>query len=116
MVTSPLSPLTVSVSDLPWGTHFCHFYATPQDLLDTLVPFFSAGLEKDEYCLWVVSPSLTINDATAALRSRLPDVDRHVAEGRLEIVPSPDWYLRDGRFDAAVVLRSWHEKLEAALT
>ena len=115
-MTSPLSPLAVSVSDLPWGTHLCHFYATPQDLLDTLVPFFSAGLEKDEYCLWVVSPSLTVVEATAALRSSLPDVDRHVADGRLEIVPSPEWYLKDGRFDAAVVLRSWHEKLDAALS
>lgn len=115
-MTSPLSPLAVSVSDLPWGAHLCHFYATPQDLLDTLVPFFSAGLEKDEYCLWVVSPSLTIEGATAALRSNLPEVDRHVAEGRLEIVSASDWYLKDGRFDAARVIRSWHEKLDAALT
>lgn len=110
-----MSPLAVSVSDLPWGTHLCHFYATPQDLLETLVPFFSAGLEKDEYCLWVVSPTLSIDDAKAALRGSLPEVDRHVAEGRLEIIRSSDWYLKDGSFDAARVLRSWHEKLDAAL-
>jgi PAS domain S-box-containing protein len=115
-LTSPRSPLAVSVSDLPWGTHLCHFYATSQDLLDTLVPFFRAGLEKNEYCLWAVSPSLTIDDATAALRSSLPDVDRYVADGRLEIVPSLDWYLKDGRFDATRVLQSWLEKLDAALT
>ena len=36
----------VDFSELPWGTHLCHFYATPQDLLDTLEPFFKAGLEK----------------------------------------------------------------------
>src|SRR5262245_62444661 len=24
------------VGDMPWGTHFCHFYETKEDLLDTL--------------------------------------------------------------------------------
>jgi hypothetical protein len=27
----------------PWGTHFCHFYETTDDLLATLVPYFKAG-------------------------------------------------------------------------
>jgi hypothetical protein len=43
------------VGDVPWGTHFCHFYETKQDLLDTLIPYFKAGLESKEFCLWVVS-------------------------------------------------------------
>ena len=30
------------VGDVPWGTHFCYFYETKQDLLDTLVPYFKA--------------------------------------------------------------------------
>jgi len=33
------------VGDVPWGTHFCYFYETKQDLLDILVPYFKAGLE-----------------------------------------------------------------------
>ena len=36
------------VGDVPWGTHVCHFYETKQDLLDTLVPYFKAGLESKE--------------------------------------------------------------------
>ena len=32
------------VGDMPWGTHFCVFYETPQDLLDTVVPYVKAGL------------------------------------------------------------------------
>ena len=39
------------VGDVPWGTHFCTFYETPQDLLDILVPFFNTGLENKEFCL-----------------------------------------------------------------
>src|SRR5882672_9339807 len=57
------------VGDVPWGTHFCHFYETKQDLLDTLVPYFKAGLESKEYCLWVISDSelITVEEAKGAL-------------------------------------------------
>ena len=41
---TPSAPPPVDVSQLRWGTHLCHFYATPQDLLDTLAPFFKVGL------------------------------------------------------------------------
>ncbi len=34
-----------AVGDTPWGTHFCQFYKTKQDLLDTLVPYFASGLK-----------------------------------------------------------------------
>ena len=43
------------VGDVPWGTHFFMFYETKEDLLDTLVPYFRAGLEAGELCLWAVS-------------------------------------------------------------
>ncbi len=39
------------VGDMPWGTHFCHFYDSKQDLLDTLVPYFKAGLDDKEFCV-----------------------------------------------------------------
>jgi DNA-binding NarL/FixJ family response regulator len=41
---APSPSAAVDFSALPWGSHLCHFYATPQDLLDTLAPFFKAGL------------------------------------------------------------------------
>jgi hypothetical protein len=58
-----------------------------------LAPFFKAGLEKGEYCLWVVSASLTTEQAAAALRPSIPDVDRHLREGLLEFRPQ---FLRHG--------------------
>lgn len=105
----------IDFSDLASGTHLCHFYASPQDLLDTLGPLFKAGLEKHEYCLWVVSSSLTTEQAAASLRSGVRDVDRHVSEGNLKIVRSTEWYLEDGKFDAARVTQAWQDQLEGAL-
>jgi len=33
------------IGDVPWGTHFCQFYQTKEDLMNILVPYFKAGLE-----------------------------------------------------------------------
>jgi hypothetical protein len=44
----------------PWGTHFCMFYQTKGDLLDILIPYFKAGLENNEYCMWITSEPLNV--------------------------------------------------------
>jgi len=46
------------VGDMPWGTHFCLFYETTADLLETTVSYCKAGLESHEFCLWVVAEPL----------------------------------------------------------
>ncbi|WP_454622014.1 MEDS domain-containing protein [Bradyrhizobium cenepequi] len=55
------------IREMPWGTHICLFYETTQDLLGTLVPYFKAGLEGGEFCLWVVAEPLT-SEAVDALK------------------------------------------------
>ena len=57
------------LGDVPWGTHFCQFYKTKKDLLDILVPYFTAGLENNEFCMWVTSEPLNIKEAEKALRN-----------------------------------------------
>ena len=55
------------IGDVPWGTHFCQFYQTKEDLTDILVPYFKAGLENNEFCLWVTSQPLEVEEAKEAL-------------------------------------------------
>jgi signal transduction histidine kinase len=100
---------------MPWGTHFCHFYETKQDLLDTLIPYFKAGLENKEFCLWVVSQPLTVEEAKHAMGQVVPDLDQHLAERSFEIHTHDEWYLHDGQFDPQRVIRGWHERLNEAL-
>ena len=102
------------VGDMPWGTHFCLFYETKEDLLDTLIPYCKAGLEDEEFCLWVVAQPLTIEEATDALKGALPDLDRYLANSSIEIVSAGDWYLQGGTFDLKRVTAAWHEKLARA--
>jgi len=124
------------VGDVPWGTHFCHFYETKEDLLDILIPYFKTGLENNEFCVWVVSDPLGEEQARNAFRRAVPEADRYLSAGHIEIVPhtifpsshqetSPaghieiishtEWYLKDGAFIAERVIDGWNEKLADAL-
>jgi PAS domain S-box-containing protein len=102
------------VGDMPWGTHFCLFYETRADLLETLVSYCKAGLENQEFCLWVVAEPLTGEDARQALERAIPNFDRYLAEQSIEIVAARDWYLQDGAFDLNRVINGWNEKLARA--
>src|SRR6266446_7122989 len=75
------------VGDVPWGTHLCHFYETKEDLLDILIPYFKAGLENNEFCIWVVSDPLGEGEARNALRQVVPKADRYLETGCMEIIP-----------------------------
>jgi len=102
------------VGDVPWGTHFCLFYETRADLLETLVSYCKAGLENQEFCLWVVAEPLGEEDARQALERSIPDLDQYLADQSIEIVAARDWYLQDGAFDLNRVISGWNEKLARA--
>lgn len=106
------------VGDMPWGTHFCHFYETKQDLLDTLVPYFKAGLEIREFCLWVVSDSdlIAVEEAKGALAQAVPELDRHLAEENIEILKRHDWYFEEHALNLERAMQGWDSKLKRALT
>lgn len=102
------------IGHVAWGTHFCQFYQTRQDLIDILVPYFKAGLENNEFCMWITSTPLLIREAKKALSIALPDMDSYLKRGQLEILPHSRWYLKNGTFDADRVLQGWVSKLETA--
>src|SRR5512144_3262526 len=93
-----------AVGELPWGSHLCQFYRTQRDLLDILVPWFQAGLENNEFCIWITSEPLSCADAEAALRAAVRDFDARLGSGQILILPHDRWYLTDGLFDRARVL------------
>ena len=105
------------VGEMPWGTHFCHFYETKQDLLDTLVPYFKAGLESNEFCVWVVPDAdfLSVEAAKAALAQAVPDLDRYLSAGNIEILNGLGWYLEENVFNLERVTSAWDAKLKQAL-
>jgi PAS domain S-box-containing protein len=103
------------IGDVPWGTHFCQFYQTRQDLIDTLVPYFKSGLESNEFCMWVTADNLTREEAVNAMLNAFPDFLKYMKKGQIEILPYDEWYLKGGTFDSQRVLDGWVEKLKRAL-
>jgi signal transduction histidine kinase len=97
-----------------WGSHFCLFYETKQDLLDTLISYCKSGLDKDEYCLWVVADPLTIEEATSGLKDAVPELDGHLADSNLELASALDWFVEAGTFDGSKARRNWHDRLARA--
>ena len=74
-----------SIGNVHWGTHFCGFYGTREDLAATLIPYFATGLQEDEFCQWITSDPLTVEDATKELRRAIPDLDRYFDRKQMEI-------------------------------
>ena len=112
---SPLRATGIGpAGDLPWGAHICLFFETKQDLLDTNVAYFRAGLESNEFCVWAVSDPISEQDARNSLRRGIPDFDRYLAAGRIEILPGRDWYLKGNQFELQRITGNWHEKLIGA--
>ncbi|MBU4350931.1 MEDS domain-containing protein [Patescibacteria group bacterium] len=74
------------IGDMPWGTHLCLFYQTKEDLVDILVPYFKAGLENNEFCMWVCWNPLQAEEARTALSKTLGNLDNYIKKGQIEIV------------------------------
>lgn len=104
------------LSGLLWGTHFCLFHETKQDLLDTLISYFKAGLENNEYCLWVLSKDLATEEALGALRLGIPDLNRHLAQGDIELVSHDEWFFQAGNFDLQAIISRFKDKCRQALS
>lgn len=100
----------LAVGKVPWGTHFCQFYKTQKDLSGTLVPYFKAGLENNEFCVWVTSEFLTRKEALEALEKGVSNFSKYLKKGQIEIFPYTQWYLKEGKFELKRVLKNWIKK------
>jgi PAS domain S-box-containing protein len=104
------------IGELPWGSHFCNFYESQEDLLQILVPYFKTGLLNNEYCLWITSEPLTTTIAADALRNAIPDFDHYEKKEQIAILSHADWYLQDNTFVPDIVINGWYKKLYHSLS
>src|SRR5512137_1119550 len=95
------------IGQAPWGTHFCQFYQTKQDLIDILVPYFKAGLKNNELCMWITSEPLEVEEAKQALAKEVKNLDAYIGTGQIEILDYRKWYTKSGRFNSDEVLAAW---------
>ena len=104
-----------AIADVPWGTHLCQFYNTKEDLIDVLVPYFKAGLDNNEFCMWITSVPLGVEDAKASLGKTVSNLDDYTKRGQIEIVDYSQWYTKSGKFNADEVIQGWLDREGMAL-
>src|ERR1700679_4070530 len=90
MQTSPSG--LPNVPHLQWGSHTAHFFGSGGELRELLIPYFKAGLENNERCLWVTGQQFNAEEARTTLRAAVPDLDKRERAGQIEIANSQDWY------------------------
>ena len=103
------------IGDAPWGTHLCLFCQSEQDSLDILLPYFKAGLENNELCVWVTSEPLGEKDVRRGIKKAIPDFDAYLRSGQMEIISPGKWYLESDTFNLQRVLNAWIDKHNQAL-
>jgi hypothetical protein len=102
-----------TIGSVNWGTHVCQLYHTKEDLMEILIPYLKAGLDNNEFCIWISSNT---HKARTELSRSVQDLDSYIEKGQLEIILFNDWYFKKGVFDLEETLNNWIEKLNQALT
>jgi PAS domain S-box-containing protein len=77
---------------LRWGSHLAQFFGSSAELRDLLVPYFKAGLENNERCLWVTGSAFNADQARSALRAEVSDLDKRERGKQIEITNAGEWY------------------------
>jgi len=90
IVTLPVAS-DKALLDMPWGSHVCQFYNCKEDLVKMLVPYFKQGLERNEACVWLVG-DLTVEEAKIALAAVVPNLERYMAKGQMQILHYTELY------------------------
>ncbi len=88
------------VGPLPWGSHICVFYNSLSELKDIFVPFFQAGLENNEHCIWIPPDPGNQSDREAIDRVASGFSD-HLKTGQLTVFHQDEFYLENGVFKSA---------------
>jgi hypothetical protein len=99
---------------IPWGSHFCNFYQSADDLAECVLPFFRRALADNEMGIWITSEPLNARDARRRLGAMQPDLAAREASGQIQILDFADWYLDSNGSITARALHTCLERLEAA--
>ncbi|HEY4114648.1 MAG TPA: MEDS domain-containing protein [Rhizomicrobium sp.] len=102
------------VGVVPYGIHMCHFYPARAELVDGLIPYFAAGLERDERCLWIASPPVSAIEIAAEI-PRYPEMERAFRSGQLKILDGTEWHGDLATVVADESLKRWIAEEEAAI-
>ena len=92
----------------------CHFFSSSRELVDGLVPYFEAGIDRNERCIWVAAAPLPAGDVESAV-AKSPKLKRGAAIGQLTVHHAIDWFGEPAELNAEQIIRRWFSEEERAL-
>ena len=99
------------------GRHFYQFYKDFDDYLRVVIPYFRAGLEKGEACLWIVTSRWGLDQVKMRIQGLIPDGDPYLSSGQLILREAESWYLNtSGDFDEEGLILKAQQALQFALS
>ena len=104
------------VGRLRLGDHVCQFFGSANDLGEVLVPYFKAGLEKNESCIWITSAPYNGDRAVSEMRAAMPDFDKRAATEQIIILGHDEWYTKSGALSPTETIQGWLARKDAALS
>ena len=87
-----------TIHNITPGRHLYQFYKREEDYLRIILPFFQAGLEKGEACLWLVSQKMGVERMRWAAERAIPHFSSYLISGEFTLYLAEDWYLEEGSF------------------
>jgi hypothetical protein len=99
----------------PSTDHTGLFYSSKEEYLNVVVPYLKAGLENNEFCLWIVPEILKVKDAEMYLRSSVEDLNSYINKEQIVIKDHKSFYLKDGLFIVYKTIESLAELEEKIL-
>lgn len=90
---------------IAWGMHFYLFHESATDMPYWLMPYFKAGLENNECCIWIIPGGISYENAVSILRESISDLDQHIQQGNMLIITG-QWKDQNDRFNLQMLF-SW---------
>lgn len=101
------------ITTVPYGIHMCQFYVSRNDLIDGLLPYFLAGINHNERCIWIAADPLPSSEIKAEIGSdRL--FQKALASGQLTLLDGNEWYGKSPNPEE--IVQKWINEEESALT
>jgi len=103
-----------SIDDVELGDHICSIYQNKKQQFSLLVPFFKAGLENNQKCVYIIDEN-SEEEILSEFLKRGIDLDKYIKSKQFELLTKKETYLKDGYFDPDKMIRLIKDTEENAL-
>jgi anti-sigma regulatory factor (Ser/Thr protein kinase) len=97
------------------GDHACYFFRSGDEIGEVLIPYFKAGLQRNEQCLWLTAHPYGKDRAVSEMRAAMADSDRQVSAGQIRIFAYEELSASQAMMSPAEKAQSWVTQAEEAV-